>query len=83
LKEEFIKTIFQVRPYFCPGDDSFIRGASVLAVFVPTALDPEEHNAFGAKLWIEELIAWITNPVVNEKVMEKFIYILARFNPLK
>jgi hypothetical protein len=50
---------------------------------VPTTLDFEEHNTFGAKLWVDELLFWLTNPSTNEKVQEKFLTILARFVYLK
>ena len=50
-----------------------------MAVFLPTALDHEEHEAFGAKLWVEEFFTWLTNPGTNEKVQEKMLYTLSRF----
>lgn len=50
----------------------------MLAIFVPTALDKAEHDALGAKLWVDELFFWFGNPGTNEKVRDKCLYTLAR-----
>ncbi|CAK5017318.1 unnamed protein product [Meloidogyne enterolobii] len=58
----------EVRPYFCPWDDSSMRGLKILSIFLPTCLTKEENDQFGAKLWIDELLYFLTSPGTLERL---------------
>ncbi|KAL3074330.1 hypothetical protein niasHS_015160 [Heterodera schachtii] len=68
----------EARPFFCPMDDSFLRGLNILCIFLPTSLSPAEHDEFGAKLWVDELWFWLCSPGMEVKACEKILYIFAR-----
>uniref|UniRef100_A0A914I0E6 Proteasome activator complex subunit 4 n=1 Tax=Globodera rostochiensis TaxID=31243 RepID=A0A914I0E6_GLORO len=68
----------EVRPLFCPMDDRFLRGLGILAVFVPTSLSAAEHDAFGARLWTDELWWGFISSGMETKACEKILYIFAR-----
>ncbi|KAL7079669.1 hypothetical protein ACQ4LE_001115 [Meloidogyne hapla] len=57
----------EVRPYFCPWDDSSLRGFKILSIFLPTCLSDAENDQFGAKLWIDELLFWLKSPGTLER----------------
>jgi hypothetical protein len=40
-----------------------MRGFKILSIFLPTCLKPKENDLFGAKLWIDELIYFMTSPM--------------------
>ncbi|KAF7624668.1 hypothetical protein Mgra_00010059 [Meloidogyne graminicola] len=56
----------EARPYFCPCDSS-TRAFKILSIFLPTCLANEEHDLFGAKLWIDELLFFLTAPGIIER----------------
>uniref|UniRef100_A0A915MZF0 Proteasome activator Blm10 mid region domain-containing protein n=1 Tax=Meloidogyne javanica TaxID=6303 RepID=A0A915MZF0_MELJA len=47
----------EVRPYLCQWDEHFVKGIKILCIFLPVCLTKEENDQFGAKLWIEEILA--------------------------
>ncbi|KAF7632932.1 hypothetical protein Mgra_00007634 [Meloidogyne graminicola] len=57
----------EARPYLCPWDDTSARAFKILSIFLPTCLTNEEHDLFGAKLWIDELLFFLTSPGIFER----------------
>src|SRR5699024_599987 len=50
-----------IRPNLCPFDDSVNQAIITAVLFLPTCLRPEDHEAFGAKLWFDELFFWCSS----------------------
>jgi proteasome activator subunit 4 len=47
-----------IRPNFCPFDDIINEAVITATLFMPTSLKHEQHAAFGASLWAEEMYHW-------------------------
>lgn len=57
---------------------------NILRMFLPTALTREEHDKFGASLWVDELWHWcLISNNSNLMIGDKILSIFARFFFLK
>lgn len=53
------------------------RALNLALLFLPTTLNIEQHQRFGAALWFDEMWHWLQNyeqyNVINEKIFNLFL----------
>lgn len=64
----------------CPWDESMHRALTIFYLFLPTCLDHNLHDKYGARLWFEEMWHWFTKFEVNAIYEQRIESILSRFN---
>lgn len=51
-----------------------------MRIFLPTALTPDEHDRFGAKLWFEEFWHWFNHQDnISAAVCDKILSLFGRY----
>jgi len=56
-----------------------MRALSIMNLFLPTTLTPEQHREFGASLWLEECWHWLISPDFSTMFEDKLLALFARW----